>query len=118
MSIAQLKDISNICMSTGLILLVAAAVMYVKMDIDKAWHFLMGRKIEGTGIKGNKSQRRSRKREDKTLALTDALPGEKRAYEECTEKLQPDWQKTVLLQPEKEEFKIVYEITYIHTDLV
>lgn len=36
MSITQLRDISNICMVAGLLLLAVAAVMYVKMDIDKA----------------------------------------------------------------------------------
>lgn len=122
MSITQLRDISNICMVAGLLLLAVAAVMYVKMDIDKAWHFLSGRRIDEPGMKKGKAQRHKRKKDDKTLALTDALPGERKTVEECTERLQPEeipqCQETTLLQPEDEKFDIVYEVTYIHTDLI
>ncbi len=121
MSIAQLKDISNICMIAGLLLLVVAAVMYVKMDIDKAWHFLSGRRIEAPNARKGTAQRRKRRKNDKTAALTDALPGERETIEEYTEKLQPEeiqqCPETTLLQAEDERFDIICEITCIHADL-
>lgn len=122
MSIAQLKDISNLCMAAGLVLLVVAAVMYVKLDIDKAWHFLRGRTIEIPSAGKGMAQHRKRKKDDKTMTLTDALPGERKRDDDCTERLRPEGmpqcQETTLLQPENGGFEIVYEVTYIDTDLI
>lgn len=122
MSIVQLKDISNACMIAGLLLLIAAAIMYVKLDIDKAWHFLSGRGTKGKELKKHRKSYKKRKKDDKTTALTDALPGERNTYEENTERLQQEelekCKETMLLQPEKDIFEIVYEITFIHTELI
>ncbi len=106
MSIEQLEYVSDICLSAGLFLLIVAGIMYVKMDIDKAWHFLTGRNAVKKETKRNMPQHQRRAAKEK---------------EEYTEKLQQDElsesQETTVLETTKDIFEIVYEVTYIHTDL-
>lgn len=132
-SIIQLKHLSEICMLVGMIMLIVSGIIFVKLDVFKAWHFITGRRLKDTANKKSKSS--NKKVENKeldskmgnqvnTYTVRSNVEGISNATIslEDTVKLQPQdmpdyiQTETMLLEPDKQGFNIVCEITYIHAN--
>lgn len=124
MSIVQFKFLSEICLIAGMIVLIISAIIFIKFDIYKAWHFITGRRLKE--VKKDKSKINNVKVQNcNNYAIEDYNYSDKNCTKqmtEVTEKLQPQdmpdytQEETTLLETNKKDFCIVYEITYIHAN--
>lgn len=139
MSITQLEDFANICMGVGIGLMIVAILLYIRLDIYKAWHMVVGKPMKESGrghgrkktARGESSQQSGTLRPmgefkqsgESTVALTQKLAAPV-FVEENTEVTRllgtdelPREDKTLVLNASGENFRIIYEVTYIHADV-
>ena len=135
MSVEQLITLSRIFLGIGILLLILAVVMYVKLDIYRAWHIVTGRQIKEKEIKSGKRIAIKNSQKIATEKIKEKLM--KAKVEERTEVLtsqpQEDEDRTIELDRQDktepltveqipataplEGIRMKYDVTFIHTEV-
>lgn len=119
MSSMQLVMISRCLLIAGMLLLMFSGVLYVKLDLYRAWHIITGRQLKERGVRlkepGNKRQEVSyaakkyiRVMTSQKQDITVQLDRTKTELPEQNQVLE-----TVMLG----DVQLKYDVTYVHTKI-
>lgn len=133
MSVSELIRLSNIFLIIGIILIVLSAILFIKLDIYRSWHFATGHKLkEGyekkvhENITENISRKITTQKIHKIQEMTDVLPetdGNTMTSEAVTVELKggQDTLPLMIQQPSETTdlrgFRLKYDVTIIHTTI-